>query len=629
MVNKCKKLKKFVMLIVIFIVAVLTFSNTSKAAKTGFLEEGFAPRKYFSMEKNKFSDITLTIVGSTKIQPDEVKFYEVDKNGNNPKEIDFSSSITTNRKNHIYTLSHEKLLKGKEHYFYITIKDMRGNINESYFKVFIKNETQNNQEISYYSIDDSPRTTQWVSNEGILHFIIKDIEGIKDLKIQDVNNNNKEIKYQNLDKGESVISINTNSLKSLNGVFNLKLIASENDSNYAQKSTQIVSFKLSHEKVEISPEIIKLNKTEIKLDLNSKNTEKLEVQIEPKIVTVNQNIKWISSNTNVVTVDTNGNVQAKKTGTATITAKTGNGKTAQCKVTVIDNVVKKLDGKNVTLPTGDKVYFLDTQFKDSSRVIGSDAFIIESNGKYAMIDTALSSRSSRIEKYLKELNIKELEFVLITHCHSDHVGGYKTVDKQVKIKKLYIKKRTNKTLYNKVIEVAKNSGTEICHVNEVKNQQITLGNFKFKLYNTVDRVQNQDINENVNSIVALATVNNRTIYFAGDIQNATEIKAENITANQVNKDLKAMGKNSIDVYKVAHHSYNTNNSEEALKSLNPKNAVVTNKKDRSGTTEAAKRINKYITAAKGKMYYTESGTVVLNVTEKGIISFTKLPNYYD
>ena len=628
MMNKCKRLKIIIMLIVVFICIVLKFPNESKAAKTGFTDEFFAPRKYFSMEQNKFSDITLTIVGSVKMQPEEVKIYEVDSNGNNAKEIQFSSSITTNSKNHIYTLSHDNLLKGKEHYFYIKIKDTKGNINESAFRVFVRTKMENNKEIKYYSIDDSPRTTQWVSNEGILYFIIKDIEGIKDLRIQDVNNNNKEIKYQNLDKGESVISINTNSLKSLNGVFNLKLIASENDSNYAQKSTQIVSFKLSHEKVEISPEIIKLNKTEIKLDLNSKNTEKLEVQIEPKIVTVNQNIKWISSNTNVVTVDTNGNVQAKKSGTATITAKTGNGKTAQCKVTVIDNVVKKLDGKNVTLPTGDKVYFLDTQFKDSSRVIGSDAFIIESNGKYAMIDTALSSRSSRIEKYLKELNIKELEFVLITHCHSDHVGGYKTVDKQVKIKKLYIKKRTNETLYNKVIEVAKNSGTEICHVNEVKNQQFTLGNFKFNLYNTVDRIQNQDINENINSIAALATVNNRTIYFAGDIQNGTEIKAENITANQVNKDLKAMGKNSIDVYKVAHHSYNTNNSEEALKSLNPKNAVVTNKKDRSGTTEAAKRINKYITAAKGKMYYTESGTVVLNITEKGNMSFTKLADYY-
>lgn len=44
-------------------------------------------------------------------------------------------------------------------------------------------------------------------------------------------------------------------------------------------------------------------------------------------------MKWTSSNTNVVTVK-DGKLTAKKTGTATITVKTFNGKTAKCKVTV-------------------------------------------------------------------------------------------------------------------------------------------------------------------------------------------------------------------------------------------------------------------------------------------------------
>ena len=38
--------------------------------------------------------------------------------------------------------------------------------------------------------------------------------------------------------------------------------------------------------------------------------------------------------TSVATVDSNGKVTAKKAGTATITVKTSNGKTATCKVTV-------------------------------------------------------------------------------------------------------------------------------------------------------------------------------------------------------------------------------------------------------------------------------------------------------
>lgn len=44
-------------------------------------------------------------------------------------------------------------------------------------------------------------------------------------------------------------------------------------------------------------------------------------------------LTWSSSNTSVATVS-NGKVTAKKSGTAYITVKTSNGKTAQCKVTV-------------------------------------------------------------------------------------------------------------------------------------------------------------------------------------------------------------------------------------------------------------------------------------------------------
>lgn len=48
----------------------------------------------------------------------------------------------------------------------------------------------------------------------------------------------------------------------------------------------------------------------------------------------NQNVSWSSSNTNVAAADGNGKVVGKSVGRATVTAKTSNGKTALCTVTV-------------------------------------------------------------------------------------------------------------------------------------------------------------------------------------------------------------------------------------------------------------------------------------------------------
>lgn len=61
------------------------------------------------------------------------------------------------------------------------------------------------------------------------------------------------------------------------------------------------------------------------------NTE-IYASILPTTIT-NENITWTSSNTVVATIE-NGKVLAKSAGTTTITAKTSNGKTATCKITV-------------------------------------------------------------------------------------------------------------------------------------------------------------------------------------------------------------------------------------------------------------------------------------------------------
>ena len=80
----------------------------------------------------------------------------------------------------------------------------------------------------------------------------------------------------------------------------------------------------------LEPTSISLNKTSLTLDVGKSYT--LTKTVSPSNAVTSYT--WSSSNTSVATVDKNGKVTAKASGTATITVKTSNGKTANCKVTV-------------------------------------------------------------------------------------------------------------------------------------------------------------------------------------------------------------------------------------------------------------------------------------------------------
>lgn len=76
---------------------------------------------------------------------------------------------------------------------------------------------------------------------------------------------------------------------------------------------------------------VRLNKTTLNLEVGK--TGKLSATVLPASAT-DKSITWSSSNTDVASVNSNGTVNAKKAGTAVITATATNGKSASCTVTV-------------------------------------------------------------------------------------------------------------------------------------------------------------------------------------------------------------------------------------------------------------------------------------------------------
>ena len=122
------------------------------------------------------------------------------------------------------------------------------------------------------------------------------------------------------------------------------------------KCGNVSGIKLSKElDLPIDPTGISLNKTSLSFT-GTGASQKLSATVSPSDAT-DKTVTWTSSNTAVATVS-GGTVKAAGYGTATITAKTVNGKTATCKVTVVQ---PSLTGISVSSkPTKISYYVGDT-----------------------------------------------------------------------------------------------------------------------------------------------------------------------------------------------------------------------------------------------------------------------------
>lgn len=100
----------------------------------------------------------------------------------------------------------------------------------------------------------------------------------------------------------------------------------------------------------VEPTSVSINNTKATIKIG--DTITLTSTVNPK--NASQNVTWSSSNTNIATVS-NGIVTAKAVGSATITVKTSNGKTATCNVTVtpIEVTSIALNKTSATLKVGE------------------------------------------------------------------------------------------------------------------------------------------------------------------------------------------------------------------------------------------------------------------------------------
>lgn len=281
-----------------------------------------------------------------------------------------------------------------------------------------------------------------------------------------------------------------------------------------------------------------------------------------------------------------------------------------------------------------RIHFLKT--------VWSDIILLESENHFAMIDTGYQHQLEQIKDYFKKLQIKELDFIIITHFHKDHYGSLEYLLDDYKIKTVYIKPYSGLDAFTSLGKIADDNYRHqemeqyqhtITKIKEKSNlieitpdiKSVSFCQFQIEFLNTQATIKNvfhdenspyfhqYVVKENLNSCALLLTIHQQKIYLAGDLTDYEKDDERFSMANQ--KTASQIGK--VAIYKSAHHGLDNCNHTNTLEILKPDITITTNYeayiKDTSTYLERIRHIN-----PDALVYSTEKQTIVLTITQNNI-----------
>ena len=202
---------------------------------------------------------------------------------------------------------------------------------------------------------------------------------------------------------------------------------------------------------------------------------------------------------------------------------------------------------------------------------GDACFITTPNHKTILIDGGGSSSSTfdvgkdTLIPYILDKGHIKVDYIFISHFDQDHIGGILTVLEELRVGEIYITKQGEESEnYKKFLEIVEQKNL---HVKVVKAGDIVLiDDISFHiLWSTEEMIEENILNNN--AMVMKMQYKNFSMLFTGDIEEIAEREILNLYKNNSNV-LQAT------ILKVAHHGSKTSSTEEFLKAVKSKVALI-------------------------------------------------------
>lgn len=201
--------------------------------------------------------------------------------------------------------------------------------------------------------------------------------------------------------------------------------------------------------------------------------------------------------------------------------------------------------------SGLTVHFLDVQH--------ADAIILACEGEYAVVDAGYPESGEKVVSYLQNLGAKDLELVVGTHPHGDHIGGMPTVLDDYPTDTVWTSQLpyTNDYVSDFTSAVSRNGAD---FVQPRPGDSFQLGSATIDVIGPLNLVY-EDANDL--SLVLRVTYGDIRFLLTGDMEELAEKELV-----EAGVDLKA------DVLKVGHHGSASSTSYRFLREVAPTYGVI-------------------------------------------------------
>lgn len=259
------------------------------------------------------------------------------------------------------------------------------------------------------------------------------------------------------------------------------------------------------------------------------------------------------------------------------------------------------------IPKTFTISFIDVGQGDSMLISTPKGKNIIVDGGGSRDETTFNIGKQTLIPYLLNKGITKLDYIIISHFDSDHVGGILSVLEELKAEKVIICEQEENENYKRFKEIVKNKKIKVYVVKKGDNLKIEENIWLNILWPKDERIKENAINNN--SIVAKLNYKSFSILFTGDI--------EKIAENEILKEYKNSNILNANILKVAHHGSKSSSIKEFLEKVKPQIALIgVGEKNTFGHPNAG--VLNRLENLNTKIYRTdEKGEITIKIDDKG------------